>query len=115
MITQDLNGAVGFKVAAIGGNESEMEIILSNCKKYTFYGKGDATLIHPELDNSSEFIKREDRITMMRVKSTVDLVDNGLAYRTVLEIKTHSGTLEFRWDLLSTEYISGGLVAYTIE
>lgn len=114
MISKNLNSYVGSKIALIAGNDTEMELILSNGKKYTFLGKPGCEFEYPDFTYAQSVLKKHKRITAATVTNKATLEVDSLLYETILSIDIEADNLTYHWKLNSTEFMTS-VVDYIIE
>jgi len=114
MIKRNLNAYVGSKIARIAGNNTEIEIILSSGKKYTFLGKNGCELKCPDFDYAQGVLKKHKRITSASLVNKATLENDSLLYETILSIEVEYDKLTYHWKLNSTEFMTS-VVDYIVE
>ena len=114
MIKRVLGTYVGWKIGRIAGNDTEMELILSNGSKYTFLGKKGCEFICPDFDYAQGILKKHKRITAANIITEVTLENDSLLYETILVIEVGSDKLSYHWKLNTTEFMTS-VVEYLVE
>lgn len=114
MISRNLNAFVGCKIARIAGNDTEMEIMLSNGSTHTFLGKNGCVFSCPEFDYAQGVLKKHARITSAKISTKVTLNKDSLLYETTLSIDVGSDNLSYHWEMNSVDFMTS-VIDYMID